>query len=132
MPLIKVNDIARVRFAAPDLQKVAAFLTDFGLACFSARGRPYGRAQDGRAFVHVTEPGDPRFLALGPRAVTLVPVVCCSAIANLPSNPVTCGAAPKICGGLAGPMGDPTASSSPLRVEGGFRAGGRTRLPGCR
>jgi len=45
-----------------------AFLKDFGLRPFEADGRLYGRAEDGRPFVHVTEPGEARFLALGLRA----------------------------------------------------------------
>ncbi len=48
-----------------------AFLEDFGLDCFEAGGRLYGRGSDGRPFVHVTEPGEARFLALGLRAETV-------------------------------------------------------------
>ena len=47
-----------------------AFLDDFGLDAFEQGGRLYGRAGDGRAFVHVTEPGAARFLALGLRAAS--------------------------------------------------------------
>jgi catechol 2,3-dioxygenase-like lactoylglutathione lyase family enzyme len=71
MPVIKVEDIAHVRFAAPDLGQMAAFLADFGLDGFEAGGRLYGRARDGRPFVHVTEPGPAAFLALGLRATTV-------------------------------------------------------------
>ena len=48
-----------------------AFLEDFGLSCFEAGGRLYGKGSDGRPFVHVTEPGEARFLAIGFRAETL-------------------------------------------------------------
>lgn len=71
MPVIKIEDIAHVRFAAPDLAVMRAFLEDFGLACFEAGGRLYGRGTDGRPFVHVTEPGAARFLAVGLRAASV-------------------------------------------------------------
>lgn len=71
MPIIKVEDIAHVRFAAPDLRVMRAFLEDFGLECFDQEGRLYGRGSDGRPFVHVTEPGEAAFLAFGLRAATL-------------------------------------------------------------
>jgi catechol 2,3-dioxygenase-like lactoylglutathione lyase family enzyme len=68
MPVIKVEDIAHVRFAAPDLPMMRGFLEDFGLACFEEGGKLYGKSSDGRPFVHVTEPGEARFLAVGLRA----------------------------------------------------------------
>ena len=71
MPVIKVEDIAHVRFAAPDLSVMRGFLEDFGLACFEEGGRLYGKASDGRPFVHVTEPGEARFLAVGLRAASI-------------------------------------------------------------
>ena len=70
-PVIKVEDIAHVRFAAPDLGAMRGFLEDFGLDCFAEGGRLYGRGADGRPFVHVTEPGKARFVALGLRAELL-------------------------------------------------------------
>ena len=71
MPVIKIQDIAHVRFAAPDLAVMRAFLEDFGMTVFEASGRLYGRGSDGRAFVHVTEPGEAKFLGLGLRAQSL-------------------------------------------------------------
>lgn len=71
MPVIKVEDIAHVRFAAPDLAAMRAFLADFGLNPFEQGGRLYGKGSDGRPFVHVTELGEARFLAVGLRAETL-------------------------------------------------------------
>ena len=71
MSMIRVEDIAHVRYAAPDLAAMRAFLEDFGLSCFEAGGRLYGKGSDGRPFVHVTEPGEARFLAIGFRAETL-------------------------------------------------------------
>ena len=71
MPVIRIEDIAHVRFAAPDLPAMRAFLLDFGLSCFEAGGRLYGKGSDGRPFVHVTEPGEARFLAVGLRAASI-------------------------------------------------------------
>lgn len=71
MSVIKVEDIAHVRFAAPDLALMRAFLEDFGLTCFEDGGRLYGKGSDGRPFVHVTEPGEARFLAVGLRASSI-------------------------------------------------------------
>ena len=71
MPVIKVDDIAHVRFAAPDLAVMRSFLDDFGMEPFEARGRLYGKGSDGRPFLHVTEPGPARFLGVGLRAETL-------------------------------------------------------------
>ena len=67
MSIVRVEDIAHVRYAAPDLPAMRAFLDDFGMTCFEERGRLYARGGDGRPFLHVTEPGEPRFLALGLR-----------------------------------------------------------------
>ena len=63
--MIKVKDIAYVRFAAPDLDAMEKFLTDFGLKV-SARDdeRLYARGTDSSPYVHVTERGDPAFLGI--------------------------------------------------------------------
>ncbi|MCZ8170633.1 MAG: VOC family protein [Brevundimonas sp.] len=71
MSTIRIEDIAHVRYAAPDLPAMRAFLEDFGLDCFEHGGRLYGRGSDGRPFVHVTEPGQARFRAIGLRAENL-------------------------------------------------------------
>ncbi len=71
MPVIRIDDIAHVRFAAPDLAVMRGFLNDFGFETFEDSGRLYGRGRDGRPFVHVTEPGETRFLAVGLRAASL-------------------------------------------------------------
>lgn len=68
MPVIKIEDIAHVRFAAPDLAAMRAFLEDFGMTVLEANGRLYGKGGDGRAFIHVTEPGNAKFLGIGLRA----------------------------------------------------------------
>ncbi|QJQ32612.1 glyoxalase [Sphingomonas lacunae] len=71
MSTIRIEDIAHVRYAAPDLSAMRSFLEDFGLTCFETAGRLYGRATDGRPFVHVTERGAARFLAVGFRAASV-------------------------------------------------------------
>lgn len=71
MPVIKIEDIAHVRFAAPDLGAMQSFLEDFGMHTFEESGRLYGKGSDGRPFVHVTEPGEAKFLAVGFRAETV-------------------------------------------------------------
>jgi catechol-2,3-dioxygenase len=68
MSTIRIEDIAHVRYAAPDLAAMRAFLEDFGMGCFEEGGRLYGRGTDGRPFIHVTERGVARFLGVGLRA----------------------------------------------------------------
>lgn len=68
MSVIRIEDIAHVRYAAPDLKAMREFLEDFGMEVFEDHGRLYGKGSDGRPFVHVTEPGEAKFLAVGFRA----------------------------------------------------------------
>lgn len=72
MPIIRIEDIAHVRFAAPDLATMRSFLEDFGMHCIEAGGRLYGSGSDGRPFIHVTQPGAAKFLAVGFRAENVV------------------------------------------------------------
>lgn len=65
MGIIKVEDIAFVRFQAPDLSEMRAFLEDFGLKCFEQDDTLYARANDGAPFSHVTHIGEKRFVGLG-------------------------------------------------------------------
>ncbi len=60
--MIKVKDAAYVRFAAPDLDAMGRFLTDFGLVV-TTRGSDvlYARATDPSPYVHVTERGEVGF-----------------------------------------------------------------------
>jgi len=63
--VIKVRDIAYVRFAAPDLARMERFLTDFGLVVNAREdGRLYARGTDPSPYVHVTELGDAGFLGV--------------------------------------------------------------------
>lgn len=72
MERIDIEDIAHVRFSAPDLGVMRAFLEDFGLRCAEHDdGRLYSRGRDGRPFSHVTELGPPGFRGLGLRVSSL-------------------------------------------------------------
>ncbi len=60
--MIKVKDIAYVRFAAPDLDAMERFLSDFGLVVTTrTRDVLYARATDPSPYVHVTERGEAGF-----------------------------------------------------------------------
>ncbi len=60
--MIKVQDVAFVRFAAPDFDAMERFLADFGLeAERHADGKIYARGTDPVAYIHVTEPGEAGF-----------------------------------------------------------------------
>jgi catechol 2,3-dioxygenase-like lactoylglutathione lyase family enzyme len=60
--MIQVRDAAFVRFAAPDLDAMARFLTDFGLVV-TARGEDliHARGTDPSPYLHVTERGEAGF-----------------------------------------------------------------------
>ncbi len=64
--MIKVQDIAYVRFAAPDLAAMERFLGDFGLVV-NARENDviYARGSDASPYLHVTERGEAGFRAVG-------------------------------------------------------------------
>lgn len=72
MSAIKVEDVAYVRFQVPDLDQMRGFLADFGLAEVAHAGaRLYARGHGTSPFLHVSEPGDPKFVALGLRAASV-------------------------------------------------------------
>ena len=60
--MIKVQDIAYVRFAAPDLEAMQRFAADFGLV-LTVRDHDtlYHRGSDSSPYIHVTELGDAGF-----------------------------------------------------------------------
>src|SRR6185436_10607139 len=69
--MIKVDDIAFVRFSAPDLDKMETFLTDFGLArAHRDETTLYMRGLDGDPYFHVTHLGEPGFIGLAFEAKT--------------------------------------------------------------
>jgi catechol 2,3-dioxygenase-like lactoylglutathione lyase family enzyme len=60
--MIKVQDIAYVRFAAPDLDVMQRFASDFGLVLTARENDTlYHRGSDPSPYVHVTELGDAGF-----------------------------------------------------------------------
>ena len=72
MSLIKVEDVAHVRFAAPDLDAMRAFLEDFGMTVVTQDADRLVMGGCGHApFLHVTERGAASFKALAFRAGSL-------------------------------------------------------------
>ena len=70
--MIKVTDIAYVRFAAPDLDAMERFLTDFGLVVKVGEDAAlYARGTDPSPYVHVTERGEAAFRAVAFEAASL-------------------------------------------------------------
>ncbi len=60
--MIKVEDIAYVRFGAPDLERMEQFLSDFGLRVNTGPdGALYSRGTDPSPYLHVCEPGEAGF-----------------------------------------------------------------------
>jgi catechol 2,3-dioxygenase-like lactoylglutathione lyase family enzyme len=60
--MIKIKDIAFVRFGAPDLDAMAGFLGDFGLVVTTRSDDViHARGTDPSPYVHVTERGEPGF-----------------------------------------------------------------------
>ena len=60
--MIKVKDIAYVRFAVPDLDAAQKFTHDFGLVTtLRSEDRLFSRGTDPDAYVHVAERGEPAF-----------------------------------------------------------------------
>ena len=74
--MIKIEDISHVAFSAPDLDLMARFHADFGL--LGARGTASAsitRAASAPApYLHITEQGEPGFVALGLRAASVADV----------------------------------------------------------
>jgi len=73
MSIIKVIDIAYVRFSAPDLDRMRAFLLDFGLR-ESGDNSPdilRMRGSGDAPFIHVTEKGESTFRGIGLYAESL-------------------------------------------------------------
>lgn len=77
MSTIKIEDIAHVRFSAPDLDTMRTFLVEFGLTpVLSDDGVLYARGAGAQPFVHATSLGDPTFQALGLRAQSVADLEC--------------------------------------------------------
>ena len=69
--MIKVEDVAHVTFRAPDLERMQRFLEDFGLRPWRNGDRLYARGLSASPYVHMTELGEPGFVALGLRAASV-------------------------------------------------------------
>lgn len=69
--MIKVQDIAYVRFAAPDLDSMQRFAADFGLVLTTRDdGTLYHRGSDASPYIHVTERGEAGFRGVAFEAAT--------------------------------------------------------------
>lgn len=72
MSVIKVEDVAFVRFRAPDLDAMESFLSDFGLVRAERSARAlFMRGAGAEPFLHVTELGDAGFAGVALRAGSL-------------------------------------------------------------
>ena len=72
MSVLKVEDLAYVRFRAPDLAEMRGFLADFGLAIVEATDRRLvARGAGLTPVAHVTELGEPAFAGVAFRAAGL-------------------------------------------------------------
>ena len=73
--MIKVEDVSHVAFSAPDLDRMERFLTDFGLSASRENGCLYARGLGPASYAHLTEHGEPGFVAMGLRAASVEDVV---------------------------------------------------------
>ncbi|HEX4711667.1 VOC family protein [Phenylobacterium sp.] len=72
MSIIKIEDVAFVRFQAPDLDRMRDFLQDFGLEVIDRDAQRLFACGGGPSpFLHMTELGEPGFAGLGLRAASL-------------------------------------------------------------
>lgn len=70
--MIKADDIAFVRFRAPDLDKMEAFLNDFGMVRAARDANTlYMRGEGSDPFLHVTHKGEPGFAGVAFRALSV-------------------------------------------------------------
>ena len=75
MSILKIEDIAHVRFRAPDLAEMRGFLEDFGLTVVEQTPtRLVARGGGSSPALHVTEFGEPGFMGVAFRAESLVDV----------------------------------------------------------
>src|SRR5258708_33343594 len=73
--IIKIADVAHVRFTAPDLSEMATFLGEFGLKPAPwTDGGLYARGAGPAPFLHATTQGPAGFAGLGLRAESVADV----------------------------------------------------------
>ncbi len=100
--MIKIEDVSHVAFRAPDLDKMERFLIDFGLVVTQEDERLYGRGLGPAPYVHITEQGEPGFVGLGLRAVSVEDVVALGSAEGVEPQPVA-----RPGGGMAISLRDP-------------------------
>ena len=72
MSILRIEDVAFVRFAAPDLAAMRAFLEDFGMPVVEETAtRLVARGAGPSPVAHVTDRGDPGFIGVAFRAESL-------------------------------------------------------------
>jgi catechol 2,3-dioxygenase-like lactoylglutathione lyase family enzyme len=72
MSIIKIEDIAHVRFSAPNLEEMRDFLVEFGLRPLPVeKDVLYARGSGPAPFLHATSLGPPSFEAIGLRAESI-------------------------------------------------------------
>ena len=72
MSIVKIEDVAFVRFRAPDLGAMRGFLEDFGLTTVAATDRRLVmRGASAAPVLHVTELGEPGFAGVAFRAASV-------------------------------------------------------------
>lgn len=70
--MIKADDIAFVRFSAPDLDRMEAFLNDFGMVRAARDDNTlYMKGEGSDPFLHVTHRGEPGFAGVAFRALSV-------------------------------------------------------------
>lgn len=83
MSTIKIEDIAHVRFSAPDLDAMKSFLLDFGLVPVETDGNElFVRGLGSQPFLHATVEGEPGFRGVGFRASSLADLEALAASEN--------------------------------------------------
>jgi len=73
--MIKIEDVSHVAFSAPDLDLMERFHADFGLATSRVDGKLYARGIGSAPYLHITELGEPGFVAMGLRAASVDDVI---------------------------------------------------------
>jgi catechol 2,3-dioxygenase-like lactoylglutathione lyase family enzyme len=88
MSVIRIDDVAFVRFRAPDLAQMRAFLEDFGLAVVDQTAdRLVARGAGTSPVAHMTERGEAGFIAVGFRAASLEDLEALAAHEGLATEP---------------------------------------------
>lgn len=123
--MIKVEDVAYVRFSAPDLPRMEQFLTVFGMmrADSNDPDQLFMRGSSESPVLHITEVGEPRFVALGLKASSIEDL---QSLAKSESAPVEPLAAPG--GGWVVRLRDP--DSNVIELVAGQTPARRVELAG--